>query len=89
MEIFAIENLTFFYPETKTPAISDFSLTVNAGDFFVLCGQSGCGKSTLLRQLKPQLAPHGVKSGKILFAGTPIEQLSEKDSAAKIGFVLS
>ncbi len=88
MEIFAIENLTFFYPETKTPAISDFSLTVNAGDFFVLCGQSGCGKSTLLRQLKPQLAPHGVKSGKILFAGTPVEQLGERDSAAKIGFVL-
>ena len=68
MELFTVEHLTFFYPETKTPAISDFSLTVNAGDFFVLCGQSGCGKSTLLRQLKPQLAPPGVKYVKILFS---------------------
>ena len=62
MEIFAIENLTFFYPETQTPAISDFSLSVNAGDFFVLCGQSGCGKSTLLRQLKPHTESKAAKS---------------------------
>ena len=31
------------------PAVDDFSLTLEAGEFFCLLGPSGCGKSTLLR----------------------------------------
>lgn len=88
MEILSVKNLTFFYPETETPAIDDFSVTVNAGDFFVLFGHSGCGKSTLLRQLKPQLVPHGIKNGDILFYGKPLTDWSDRESASKIGFVL-
>lgn len=88
MEILAVKDLTFYYPEAKEPAIDHFSLSINTGDFFVLCGRSGCGKSTLLRQLKPQLAPHGIKSGDILFEGTSISALGDRESAAKIGFVL-
>ena len=88
MEILTIKNLTFTYPETEKPAIDDLSLSVNDGDFFVLCGQSGCGKSTLLRHLKPQLTPHGIRSGEILFEGTSLRELDERDSASKIGFVL-
>ncbi|MDE6727525.1 MAG: ATP-binding cassette domain-containing protein, partial [Oscillospiraceae bacterium] len=55
--------------------------------FIVVCGSSGCGKTTLLRQMKPQLAPHGERSGEILFRGKPIGSLGERESAAKIGFV--
>lgn len=88
MEILSVKNLTFFYPESEIPAIDHFSLTVNAGDFFVLFGHSGCGKSTLLRQLKPQLAPHGIRKGEILFNGRPLADLSDRESASKIGFVL-
>ncbi len=88
MEILSVKNLTFFYPESEIPAIDYFSLTVNAGDFFVLFGHSGCGKSTLLRQLKPQLAPHGIRKGEILFNGRPLADLSDRESASKIGFVL-
>lgn len=88
MELLTVKDLTFLYPETKDAAIDHLSLTVYDGDFFVLCGRSGCGKSTLLRQLKPQLAPHGMKSGDILFEGTSLSELSARDSASKIGFVL-
>lgn len=42
----------------------------------------------MLRQLKPVLAPHGAVSGEILFEGTPLSELSQRDAAAKIGFVL-
>ena len=84
----AVQNLTFTYPERERPALQDVSLTVNPGEFIVLCGPSGCGKTTLLRQLKPMLAPHGAVSGKILFEGTPLRELSQRDAAAKIGFVL-
>lgn len=88
MEILTVKNLTFTYPETTSPAIDTLSLNVRTGDFFVLCGQSGCGKSTLLRHLKPQLAPHGILSGEILFEGVSLRKLTERDSASKIGFVL-
>lgn len=87
MEILALKNLTFRYPESETPAVENLSLSVNSGDFLVLCGRSGCGKTTLLRQLKPQLAPHGELSGEILFEGKPLSELGERESAAQIGFV--
>ena len=54
----------------------------------VLCGKSGSGKTTLLRHLKPVLAPHGKKTGTILFGGIPMEQVSQRDQAAKIGYVM-
>lgn len=88
MEILTVKNLNFTYPETERPAIDGLSLNISAGDFFVLCGQSGCGKSTLLRQLKPQIAPHGSLCGEILFEGSPLSEMDERDSASKIGFVL-
>lgn len=88
MEILTIKNMRFTYPEAEKPAVDGISLRVNSGDFFVLCGQSGCGKSTLLRNLKPQLAPHGVLSGEILFDGKPVDRLDERDGASQIGFVL-
>ena len=87
MALFTIENLTFSYPEQTVRAIDDLTLTVPDGAFVVLCGPSGCGKSTLLRQLKPALAPHGVRSGRILFRDTPLEDVDARTQAARIGFV--
>ena len=87
MALFTIENLTFSYPEQTAHAIDGLSLTVPEGAFLVLCGPSGCGKSTLLRQLKPALAPHGVRSGRILFRSQPLEGTDARVQAARIGFV--
>ena len=87
METFTIRNLNFSYPEQAANAIDDLSLSVGQGEFVVLCGPSGCGKSTLLRQLKTVLAPHGRKSGEILFEGTPLDELDQRVQSQKIGFV--
>ena len=87
MEIFTIQDLNFAYPEQEKSAISDFSLSIQSGEFLVLCGPSGCGKSTLLRQLKTVLAPHGRRSGEILFDGKKLDELSPCEQAEKIGFV--
>lgn len=87
METIKITNLTFSYPEQEKKAINNVSLTVNNGDFLVICGHSGCGKSTLLRQLKTVLAPHGVKSGEILFNCVKLEEIPEIKQASLIGFV--
>jgi len=87
VEILALKNLTFCYPKSAEPAVDDLSLTVDTGDFLVLCGCSGCGKTTLLRQLKPQLSPRGALSGEIFFEGKLLSELDERESAALIGFV--
>ena len=87
MEVFTINHLNFVYPEQEKNAISDLSLRVLPGEFLVLCGPSGCGKSTLLRQLKTVLAPHGRRSGEILFDGRNLDSLDQREQAEKIGFV--
>ena len=87
MEVFTIDHLSFAYPEQEKNAISDLSLRVLPGEFLVLCGPSGCGKSTLLRQLKTVLAPHGRRSGEILFDGRNLDSLDQREQAEKIGFV--
>lgn len=44
MECFKIENLTFSYPDSESPALCGVNMTVAGGEFVTLCGKSGCGK---------------------------------------------
>ncbi|MBQ3105852.1 MAG: ABC transporter ATP-binding protein, partial [Eggerthellaceae bacterium] len=88
MAHFAIENLTFTYPAAARATLNDASLSIEKGSYVVLCGQSGSGKTTLLRHLKQVLAPHGARSGRILFDGTPLEEVPLREQASKIGFVM-
>ena len=88
MELLKIENLTFAYPNTLSPTIKGVNLTVNEGEFTVLCGATGSGKSTLLRLLKRELSPTGDISGSIYYKETNITELSSNISASKIGFVM-
>ena len=88
MEKIKIENLIFKYPQRDVLALNNISLTINKGEFLLICGKSGCGKSTLLRMLKPSLSPHGQISGTISFDGDDIKALSQKEQAEKIGFVM-
>lgn len=62
MEILRIEDLTFAYPSCEKNAVDGVSLSVNEGEFIVLCGASGCGKTTLLKLLKRELSPAGKKA---------------------------
>lgn len=85
---FKIEHFGFSYPETETAALKDINLTVEQGEFIVICGKSGSGKSTLLRMLKPELTPKGKSEGEILFFGKKKNSFSFRDSAENIGFIL-
>jgi energy-coupling factor transport system ATP-binding protein len=89
MAHFKIENLSFSYPAARgKESLHDVSLTIHKGEYVVLCGKSGSGKTTLLRHLKSVLAPHGKKNGEILFNGIPMQQVSQRDQSAKIGYVM-
>ncbi len=88
MEKIKIQNLTFSYPNQKTPVLNNINLEISKGEFITLCGKSGCGKSTLLRHLKPIITPHGQRRGAIYFDGREISALTHKEQSEKIGFVM-
>ena len=39
MALFEIRNLTFTYPEAKTPALQEVNVAIEQGEFIVICGK--------------------------------------------------
>lgn len=94
--IIKIQNFSYRYPRTPTPAIKDVSLEVEEGEFVGIVGPTGAGKTTLclaLHGFLPQILG-GKAAGDILLAGrdaktTEISELafSSKEKSALIGMV--
>ena len=42
-----IDNISFYYPDSKTPAISNVSFKIKKGEVIALVGENGSGKTTL------------------------------------------
>ena len=61
-----IQHLQKTYPGSESPALADFDLTVNDGEFVSLIGPSGCGKTTALRIIAGLLDP---SAGDVRFDG--------------------
>ena len=87
MAHYEIQNLTFAYPG-ESDSLKDVNLKIEKGEYVVLCGRSGSGKTTFLKHLKSLLTPHGKRSGSVLFNGVPLEQVTSREQAAKIGYVM-
>jgi len=66
------------YPNAKNsaPAVQDFNLEVEDGEFIVLVGPSGCGKSTTLRMIA---GLESISKGEIYIDGKLINNLPPKD----------
>lgn len=88
MEILSCKNVAFKYNESNGYALSDCTFSVKKGEKVMLCGASGSGKSTLLRLLKREVSPRGELSGEIDLIGKAATELSDRESAEKIGFVM-
>ena len=81
----AANSITYTYHGQLTPSVRDVSLSVRAGERWLITGSSGCGKSTLARCLAG-LIPHlykGQWAGEVWLDGlrtdaTPLWQLAEK-----------
>jgi len=63
-----IRSLNKTYGQSPTPALRDFDLTVERGEFVSLIGPSGCGKTTALRIVTGLLEPSG---GQVVLDGKP------------------
>ena len=80
--ILHIENLTVHFPINigTVRAVEKVDWELAQGEVMGLVGESGCGKSTLgfsiLRLLRP---PGKIVSGRILYQGSDIVQMSEKE----------
>ena len=75
--IVSAQNVNKIYHSggNKTPALSDVSLDVRAGEFIMITGRNGSGKSTLLHQLALLDFPD---SGKIFIDEAEVTHLPEK-----------
>ncbi|MBP1989121.1 ABC transporter ATP-binding protein [Paenibacillus eucommiae] len=83
-----LKDVSFTYPQQPLPAINDVSISVQAGEFIVICGPSGSGKSTLLKLLKPELLTAGEKKGSIHYSGALLADVSLLELSAQIGMVM-
>ncbi len=83
-----IQDLSFTYPNASRPSLQNVELSIEKGEYVVLCGHSGSGKTTLLRHLKTVLAPYGKRSGRILLDGTDLSKTDGKRQATAVGFVM-
>lgn len=80
--ILEVKNLctSFFTEEGEVKAVNGVSFSVPSGRTLGIVGESGSGKSiTSLSILRLIQSPGKIKSGKILFDGKDLLQLSEKD----------
>ena len=87
MALFEIKDLTFTYPDAKSPALSNININIKEGELYLVVGKSGCGKTTFIRHLKTVLRPYGNREGQILFNGKSVEEMTLREQAEKIGYV--
>ncbi len=63
-----VSGVTYTYPGTPEPVLSDFSCSFPAGQLSVIAGPTGIGKSTLIRLILGLLRP---SSGSVMIDGNP------------------
>jgi len=66
-------RVSFRYPGAESDALSDFSLTVRAGEMIAFVGPSGAGKTTAVNLIPRFIRP---TAGEVRIDGVPIESLT-------------
>ncbi len=72
MSFLELKDISKRYPATDKPAVENFNLSIDKGEFISLLGPSGCGKTTTLRMLAGLIEPTG---GSIVLDDTELTRL--------------
>lgn len=72
MSTLTLSNVSYYYNNSKTPAVSNVSCSFEAGKLYAIVGPSGSGKSTLLSMMAGLDKP---TEGLIAFNGQSLEEL--------------
>lgn len=82
-QVIKIENLSFAYEDHNI--LENISLEINKGEIISILGPNGAGKTTLAKLMCGFLRP---QDGKIFVDGLDTKDLSIKEIADKVGFIL-
>jgi ATP-binding cassette subfamily B protein len=78
------ENVSFTYPGSTEPAVSDVSFQLRPGESLALVGENGSGKTTLIKLLTRLYHPD---SGRITLDGLDLERWREDRLRQRIGVI--
>jgi ATP-binding cassette subfamily B multidrug efflux pump len=79
----SLRRVSYSYPESSRPALSDVDIEVPAGTMLGVVGPTGSGKSTLLGLLGRLWDP----SGEVLLDGVPLKDLPLKTVRGALAYV--
>ena len=79
-----LENVSFTYPGSDQPALTNLNLTVLPGERIALVGENGAGKTTLIKLLLGLYRP---TAGRILVDGVDLNELAQDDWYRRFGTV--
>lgn len=80
-----IKNLDFAYSTSGTKVLKDITLTINKGEMLSIVGTNGAGKSTFSKVVCGFVTP---QCGSLTFDGMDLQNLSIKERADHIGYVM-
>ncbi len=79
-----LKHVTFTYPESKQPILTNISFHINPGETVALVGENGAGKTTLVKLIARLYDPD---QGCILFDGHDLRALSLDYLHSQVSFV--
>lgn len=80
----SMEDVTFYYQESKEPAVEHISFTAKKGETIGIIGGTGSGKSTLV-SLIPRF--YDVTEGQVLVNGKDVREYKVENLRSKVGMV--
>jgi ATP-binding cassette subfamily B protein len=78
------EHVTFTYPGTSQPAVTDVSFHLKPGESLALVGENGSGKTTLIKLLTRLYVPN---SGRILLDGLDLAEWLPAALRRRVGVI--
>ncbi|WP_083232880.1 type I secretion system permease/ATPase [Endozoicomonas atrinae] len=79
-----LKQLSFSYPDSVTPALTDISVSISSGERVAVVGRSGSGKSTFARILAALYLPD---QGQVLLDDIVLGDIHPSTLRAKVGFL--